>query len=123
MLGMQAWAAQLQGDFGSARELLGESIHLREDVDDKGGTTWCLERLAEMAAANGRVEMAAQTEAAAAALRASVGSVIDPADQPEHERRLAAPRVALGDSAFETASAEGQKLELKPAIERALARP
>ncbi len=123
VLGTQAWAAQRQGDFDSARELLAESIRLREEIGDKGGTAWCLERLAEMAAADGRAALAVQTEAAAAALRASVGSVIDPADQPEHERRLAALRAVLGDSAFEAAWAEGQKLEMKSAVEQALAGP
>jgi predicted ATPase len=123
VLGTQGWAAQLEGDFGSARALLGESLHLREEIADKGGAAWCLERLAEIAASEGRLRLAAQTQAAAAALRASVGSVVDPTDQPEHERKLAALRVALGDAAYEAAWAEGQKLELSKAIEQALAAP
>ena len=53
---------------------------------------------------------------AAAALRAPIGSVVDPVDKPEHERNLAAARARLGDVAFEQAWAEAQTWMLKQAM-------
>ena len=85
-LGSLARAALRQGDFPQARALLSESLSLRREIGDKGGIAWCLEREAEMAADEGKAERAVRLCGAAASLRASVGSAIDPADQPEQRR-------------------------------------
>jgi len=131
-LGSLGWAALRQGDYPRTRLLLGESLAARHEGGDRGGLAWCLEKLAEAAlleaqaasdvsAANAGYRRAARTFAAAAELRAPIGSVIDPADQPDHERLLAALRAALGEAAFALAWAAGQSLSLDQALSDALA--
>ena len=56
---------------------------------------------------------AARIYGAAAALRASVNSVIDPTDQPEHDRVIARIRARLGDEVYEAVWAEGQTMLLE----------
>ena len=53
---------------------------------------------------------------AAKALRDSVGSVIDPGDQPEHDRHLAAMRAQLGEAAFDKAWVKGQGMTFEEAV-------
>jgi hypothetical protein len=57
---------------------------------------------------------------AAAALRISIGSVIDPADQAEYENKLTTLRTQLGVSRFGTFWDEGHALTLEQAIRHAL---
>src|SRR5687767_6155971 len=99
-LGSLGWVALRQGDLPRLRTTLAESLALRLETGDRGGVAWCLEKLAEAAAlplwqrpargapdqpapAPADLRRAARIYAAAAALRAPVGSVVDPADQPE----------------------------------------
>jgi non-specific serine/threonine protein kinase len=127
-LGSLGWLALRQGDYARMRAAMAESLSLRLDTGDKGGLAWCLEKLAEAATLEAPrspadLARAARLYGAAAALRAPVRSVIDPADQPEHERHLARLRAALGDAAFDAAWAEGARLPLAEAVEQALAEP
>ncbi len=126
-LGALGWVALCQGHYARMRAFMAESLDMRLETGDKGGLAWCLEKLAEAALlpapAHADRLRATRVYAAAAALRAPIGSVIDPADQPAHERRLAALRAALGAAAFEAAWAEGQRLPLPEAIAQALAQP
>jgi hypothetical protein len=64
---------------------------------------WCLEKLAEVSNLQGLGERAVVLYGAASALRASIGSVIDPVNQPAYERRLEGLRAQLGESVFEKA--------------------
>jgi predicted ATPase/Tfp pilus assembly protein PilF len=80
-LGTLGWVAIRQGDWKRAVSWLCESLEVRQEIGDKGGSAWCLERLAEVALAQGQAEKAVRLFGAAAALRASIGSVIDPVDQ------------------------------------------
>jgi tetratricopeptide (TPR) repeat protein len=133
-LGSLGWVALRQGDYTRTRALLGESLAVRKEAGDRGGTAWCLEKLAEAAllqaqaisdteAARAGCRRAAHTFAAAAALRAPIGSVIDPADQPDYERLLSALRAALGQADFAAAWSEGQAMPLDQAVSEALAAP
>jgi non-specific serine/threonine protein kinase len=122
-LGSLGWVALRRRDFKQMRELLGESLSLRQGIGDNGGMAWCLEKLAEAASLQGQPEKAAMIFGAAAALRAPIGSVIDPADRPDYERLIAQLRSTLGDSAFEASWARGQALPLDNAIDEALAEP
>lgn len=61
---------------------------------------WCLERFAEIAIEDFCFAEAADFLGKAAELRSSVGSVIDPADQPVHEARLESLRRGLGEEQF-----------------------
>lgn len=119
-LGTLGWVAIWQGDWKRAVTRLGESLEVRREIDDKGGSAWCLERLAEVALAQRNPQKAVHMLSAAAALRISIGSVIDPVDQPEYQNRRAALRAELGEARFEAAWNEGRALSLEQAIAYAL---
>ncbi|MFN8484139.1 MAG: tetratricopeptide repeat protein [Anaerolineae bacterium] len=118
-LGSLGWVALEQQDWVTARARLAESLAVRQELGDMGGAAWCLERLADMALTLGDAERAVRLWSAAATLRTPIGSVIDPADQPEHERNLAAARAALGEAAFAAAWAASSAWTLKQAIAHA----
>ena len=111
--------------------LLVESLSLRREIGDIGGSGWCLEKLAEIALTNGQkgsasrqvedFQRAARLFGAAAALRKPIGSVIHLADQPDYERQLSLLRAQLDEAAFSAAWAEGQAMTLEQTIEYVLA--
>jgi tetratricopeptide (TPR) repeat protein len=106
--GTLGWIAIQEGDYSRARQVLGESLSVRNEIGDKGGMAWCLEKLAEVAKLEGVAERAVTLYGAASALRRSTGSVIDPVDQPEYERRLAELRGEVGKPYFEAAWKTGE---------------
>jgi predicted ATPase/class 3 adenylate cyclase len=116
-LGLVALRAR---DWDRALSLLSESLEVRREISDKGGCAWCLERLAEIASAQGNSERAVRLLSAAAALRVSIGSVIDPADQVEYQKQRAALRAELGEERFSTIWNEGRALTLEQAAAYAL---
>jgi non-specific serine/threonine protein kinase len=132
-LGSLGWLALQQGNFRQMRQLLGESIAIRQAIRDRSGIAWCLEKLAqalivqlESATERGRVvgyQRAAWLLGAAASLRAPFGSVIDPADQPQHERDRAQLQTALGAESFAAAWASGANLPLAQIVAEALVEP
>ena len=99
---------------------------LRVEIGDRGGIAWCLEKLAESALLWAQTkapplaiqgyQRAATVFGAASGLRASVGSVVDPADQLEYDSHLAALRAVLGEATFAAAWAEGHALILDRAL-------
>jgi predicted ATPase/class 3 adenylate cyclase len=119
-LGSLGWIAQRQADYGRATAILSESLQVRHEIGDKGGMAWCLERLAEVALALRQAERSVRFFGAAAALRASIGSVIDPADQPAYERTISDLSDVLGQAIFAAAWDEGQAMTLEQAIASAL---
>lgn len=118
-LGTLGWVAIHEHDWEQARERLAESLKVRQEIGDKGGSAWCLERLAEIAMAHGQSEKAVCLLGAAAALRISIGSMIDPADHAEYESKLATLRTELG-ARFGILWDEGHALTLEQAITYAL---
>jgi non-specific serine/threonine protein kinase len=123
VLGSLGWVALRQRNFQRTRELLAESLALRLETGDQGGMAWCLEKLAEAAHLQGRPETAVKIFGAAAALRASIGSVIDLADRSHYDQLNAELRSALGARAFAAGRAAGEALSLQEAIDVALAEP
>jgi predicted ATPase len=121
-LGTLGWVAMREGDWERAIARLGESLDVRREIGDKGGSAWCLERLAEVAQAQGEPEKAVRLLSAAAALRISIGSVIDPVDQAEYQNTRAALRTELGEPRFAAAWKDGRALTLEQAIAYALER-
>ncbi|WP_119070588.1 tetratricopeptide repeat protein [Aggregatilinea lenta] len=119
-LGSLAWVALRQGDVDRAVTILRESLTIRLAIDDKGGVAWCLEKLAEIASLDGDAGRAARIYGAAAALRARMNSIIDPADQPAYERMLARLRVALTPEVFGAVWAEGQSMSLAQVVDYSL---
>lgn len=118
--GSLAWAEQLIGDLKAARHYLVKSLCLRQEVGDPGGLAWCLEKLAEIEAEEGRGARAVQLYGAAAALRASIQSVIDPADQPRYRSIVAQLRAELGNVMFTEAWRAGGLLSAEEAAAWAL---
>ena len=119
-LGTLGWVAIHEGDWQRALARLGESLEVRQEIGDKGGIAWCLERLAEVALAQGNLEKAVGLLSAAAALRISIGSVIDPVDQPEYQNRRASLRAELGEAQFAAKWEEGRTMTMDQAIAYAL---
>ncbi len=70
--------------------------------------------------AQGQAEKAVRLFGAGAALRASIGSVIDPADQPEYESKITSLRAKLGEERFAAVWDEGRALTLEQAVAYAL---
>jgi hypothetical protein len=114
------WVAMHEKDWQRAAGRLAESLDVRREIGDTGGSAWCLERLAEVALARGQAERAVQLFGAAAALRASIGSVMDPVDQQAYESRLAALRAELGEAQFTACWNAGQTMTLAQAAAQAL---
>ena len=119
MLGSLGWVALNQNDLPEMRNALRESLALRTEVGDQGGTAWCLEKLANAAYVEKQYEKAVMIFGAAAALRAPINSVIDEADLPDYKRIIADLQAALGKEAFDSAWAEGESIPLEEIIEEA----
>jgi len=83
-------------------------------------TLVCLEGLARVAVAQGRMERAARLFGTAAALREDRGWPLPPVKRAEHDRTVAAAHEALGEQAFAAAWARGHTLPLEDAIEDTL---
>lgn len=97
--------------------MLKESILVRKEIGEQGGIAWCLEKLAEIAYILKDDGRAARIYGAAAGLRASVNSAIDPTDQPEHDRIIVRIRARLGDEVYAAVWEEGQTMPLETLIE------
>ena len=119
-LGRLGWVAMRERDWESAAARLTESLKVRQEISDKGGTAWCLERLAGIAIVQGRAERAVRLLGAAAALRAAIGSVIDPVDQANFDRNRQALVTKLGQARFKAARAAGRAMSMEQAVAYAL---
>ena len=117
---MLGWVAMRERDWDRAKERLAESLEVRQEIGDKGGSAWCLERLAGIAMAQGQAEKAVRLFGAAAAMRSSIGSVIDPADQANYEKNRNSLRAKLGKERFKAVWDEGYALTLEQAVAYAL---
>jgi predicted ATPase/DNA-binding CsgD family transcriptional regulator len=132
-LGSLGWLALLQRDFSRMRKLLGESLAIRLDLGERGGLAWCLEKLAEaiviqaqpLPVQRRRQEFmrAVRVLSAAQALRQSVNSVVDPADQLAYDHLLISLRESLDKVLFNEAQAAGMALPVQSAIDLALSPP
>jgi predicted ATPase/DNA-binding CsgD family transcriptional regulator len=121
LLGSLGWIALRQRDFKRMIERLGESLAVRMEISDRGGIAWCLEKLAESKFDRSQFQEAARIFGHAESVRAPIGSVIDPADQPEYSRIISGLRSALGAEAFAALWAEGKAMRIDEVIECALA--
>lgn len=119
-LGMLGWVAMRERDWDRAVTMLRESLKMRQEIGDKGGSAWCLERLAGIALAQGKMEKAVRIFGAAAALRSSIASVIDPVDQANYKRNINSLRAKLGGQRFKVAWDNGHAMKMEQAIEFAL---
>ena len=105
------------GEYARASRLYEESLELGGRRMGLSHTILlCLEGLARVAIAQGRIERAARLCGAAAALREDRGWPLPPAKRAEHERTVAGIRGALGEEAFAAAWVRGHALPLEEAI-------
>jgi predicted ATPase/class 3 adenylate cyclase len=119
-LGILGWVAMREEKWDRALARLGESLEVRREIGDQSGSAWCLERLAAVAMAQGQTEKAARLFGAGSALRASIRSVIDPADQPAYDSKILSLRKKLGKDRFSVVWNEGRALALERAATYAL---
>ena len=105
------------GEYARASRLYEESLELGGRRMGLNHTILvCLEGLARVKVAQGRMERAAQICGAASALREYMGWPRPPAKRAEHERTVAAAREALGEEVFAATWARGHALPLEEAI-------
>jgi predicted ATPase len=113
--------AAAQGERTRAAALWCEALALARRLGTTWGVPLCLEGLAGVAWGRGEPGPAALLLGVAAALRASAGAPLPPADRDRHAALVAAVRAALGEEAFTATWAEGQALSLDAAIAAACA--
>ena len=121
-LGILGWIAMREEKWDGAITRLGESLAVRQEIGDQSGSAWCLERLAAVAMARGQIEKAARLFGAGEALRASIRSVIDPADKPAYDSKILSLRRQLGKERFTAVWDEGGAMALEQAVAYALER-
>src|SRR5215213_2468149 len=101
------------GEYARASRLYEYSLELGRQMGLSHTILVCLEGLARVAVAQGRMERAARLCGAAAALREDKGWPLPPAKRAEHDLTVAAAREALGEDAFAAAWARGYELPLR----------
>ncbi len=99
-----------EGDFPAARARLEESLKLSLELDNKWTSTWCLEGLAAVAAAQGEPVRAVWFMSTALALREAIGTPLPSFSQAMHKLTFASMRMQLGERAFDAAWAEGRTM-------------
>jgi predicted ATPase/DNA-binding SARP family transcriptional activator len=105
----------------SAIELLQESLALSGDLGDRPGILECLETLAAVVGRRGDPRAGALLIGAAAAARVSAGAARQPDEDAWVLEIEAELRDALGADAFAAAVGEGERLDLRDAVARAVA--
>lgn len=119
-LGVSAWISVLEHDWNAAFSRLQASIEIRREIGDLGGLVWCLEKLGQVAFGRGSWVKAVKIFGAAASVRATMGSSMEPFDRVEYERSLESLHAELGQERFSAEWDAGSKLTLEQAIEFAL---
>lgn len=104
------WVALSQGDDATARALYTQSLAILKELDAPWTTALCLERLADVAVAQGHLVWAAQLWGAAEALREANDVPMPPVLHLVYESMVRAARVQLGENAFTLAWTEGRSM-------------
>ena len=119
-LGTLGWVALHLEEFEQARQLFRESMAVRQEIGEKGGIAWCLEKLAELAVQQGAIKKAAQILGKAANLRQMINSRVNSADKPEYDQLLSSLRERIDPEAFQSAWEAGAMMPLDATINLAL---
>jgi hypothetical protein len=110
-----------QGDDASSSALLGDSLEVWRELDDRRGIADCLEESAGLAFALRQFERGACLYGHASRLRNEMGAPLAACEQSDHDRRIASARGSFGnDAAFDWAWKEGYGMTPEEAIEYAL---
>lgn len=110
------FVAQHEGNHQEAVRVFRRSLALCQDLGVPSDVAQELLALAGSLGALGEPVRAAHLFGAASAFLQRNGTLIDPSDQPEHDRNIALVRSQLGDKAFQEAWEEGQNMTLDQAI-------
>ncbi len=110
------WIAVRQGDARRAAESLAQSLALWRELDDTHGSALAVAGCAGVAWMVAHLQRAAYLLGAADAMFASIGAVMDAADQIEYERIMVAARTHLPRTTFDTAYTNGRTVRADQAI-------
>jgi predicted ATPase/DNA-binding SARP family transcriptional activator len=121
----RALAAALleSGETDAARERLIQSFELARRLGELNGIAYCLDTFAGLATAEGDPERAARLFGAADGVRASIGALRPPDQQPLYERWVASTLTQLETGTYASCYESGRALGLDEASELALAPP
>ena len=119
----RALAAALleSGETEAAKAQLVESLELARRLGELNGIAYCLDTFAGLAVAEGDPERAARLFGAADGLRASIGALRPPDQQPLYERWVASTLAQLETATYAACYESGRVLGLDEAAEVALA--
>jgi DNA-binding CsgD family transcriptional regulator len=112
--------ATARGAYAAAHQRLSASLVIQQDLADTAGAAFVLERLAALAAAQGRHASALRLAGAAAALRRAAGAPLSPVGQAKLDATLAPARRAAPETAATDARPSGEAPSLGEAVAEAL---
>jgi hypothetical protein len=112
--------AYKMGEYASARELLSESLRIRQHLGLPRGYPYSFELLAQVNEREGRYEHAVQLLAAAETLRIRIGPPLEQVAQKHVTAVLDRMRTRLGDVAHELVWSKGAAMTTEQAIALAL---
>lgn len=115
-----AFIAQHENDHQHAIELLQRALKLSRQVNSQIDIACNLIVMAGSLASIGQPQRGARLLGAADSVYERLGAFVQPADQPEVDRALAALRDNLCEEAFNAARVEGRKMTLEQAVADAL---
>ena len=108
------------GDLGSARLRLSEALRAFQAFEMRDELLGCLEVHAELAQAEGKLELAVGLAAAAARSRDRLGLIRWPRGELRWQALIGALRRAMTDGPFESAWDDAQQWQIDDAVRRAL---
>jgi non-specific serine/threonine protein kinase len=108
------------GDRGGACDCYNEAMPIFVEFGDGRGVSACLEGIAEVALADGRLDVAACLWGGAERLREEIGAPMPPAERLHHGDRVAAARRTLGDATFVTSWQTGRAMDRDSIVRFAL---
>ena len=120
------WLARVElqsGDLASARARLSEALRAFRAFEMRDELLGCLEDHAELAEAEGKLEVAVALAAAAARSRERLGLHRSPRSELRWQALVGRLRRAMTDAPFNTAWSDAQELQIDEAISQALAAP
>ena len=110
--------AAARGDYLSARALQDDALAIYRELGERSGIAAAMEGFAGIVFAAGEPGRAACVWGAAERLREEIGAPLVPSERRQHDPKVAAARVALGDgAAFDLAWQKGRAMTLEEALE------
>jgi tetratricopeptide (TPR) repeat protein len=109
-----------KGEVVEAKELLEKALRLLRHTSIRGGATYTIDAIAEIATDEGALELAAKLFAATDGMREATGSSIIPMFAARFKRFVDRLRAELGEERFSSAWAAGRDFDISTASELAL---